>query len=107
MASNKRWQAANADRIAEKRYGWRRTLRTFGWTPEDYDRQLEAQGGVCAICGSRSPGKRLTKFCVDHDHETGTVRGLLCTSCNQGIGLLGDTLEGVEAAAAYLRLTTG
>lgn len=107
LESNRRWQAANAERIAEKQYGWKASLRKHGWTPDDYERVLAEQGGVCACCGSASPGKRLRKFCVDHDHATGTVRGLLCTSCNQGIGQLGDTLEGVEAAARYLRLTTG
>lgn len=41
-------------------------------------------------------------LCVDHDHVTGTVRGLLCNGCNHGIGKLGDNAEGVRRALAYL-----
>ena len=43
-----------------------------------------------------------TRVCIDHDHITGKVRGILCTSCNVGIGLLGDNIEGVEKALRYL-----
>ena len=42
------------------------------------------------------------KICIDHDHTTGRVRGILCSACNTGIGLLGDNIEGVERALRYL-----
>ncbi len=67
------------------------------------------QGSKCAICATTDAGtlksahKSKGRFCVDHNHGTGKIRGLLCSNCNLGIGFLGDTLEGVEAAAAYLR----
>ena len=54
-------------------------------------------GTPCDCCG------RVCRLQVDHDHQTGALRGLLCGSCNRGIGLLpGDSLEGVLLAAAYL-----
>jgi len=71
--------------------------KNYGITPEQYDEMLERQGGGCAICG-KPPGE--TALHVDHCHETGRVRGLLCFSCNAGLGqfhhdpeLLGRALE--------------
>ena len=84
----------------------RNRLKTrFGITPEQFDKMLEAQGGCCAICGSDSPGftSDQTRFHVDHDHQTGRVRGILCGHCNVALGHLRDSLELVERAAAYLR----
>jgi hypothetical protein len=74
-------------------------LKKFDITLEEYDRLLDAQGGVCAICGRPPKGKRLA---VDHDHTSGLVRGLL-DSCNQAIGYLHDDLMWLENAAEYLR----
>jgi hypothetical protein len=62
---------------------------------------LKDQGNKCAICGSLSPGKKETSFHVDHDHETGKVRGLLCELCNVGLGYF-KTPKELRAAAAYL-----
>jgi hypothetical protein len=56
--------------------------RELGVTDEDYERMLEAQGGHCALCPSTPKTKRLH---VDHNHRTGTVRGLLCFRCNRGL----------------------
>ena len=82
----------------------------YGITVEDYERMVEAQGGVCAICGKSSqeanPGHWKERLAVDHCHETGKVRGLLCNNCNAGIGHLGSESVAL-AAAAYLRLHSG
>jgi hypothetical protein len=56
--------------------------------------------GACACCGGTDPGKR--GWMVDHDHVTGEIRGILCNRCNLGIGLLGDSIEGVRKALTYL-----
>jgi hypothetical protein len=73
--------------------------RTFGLTLEDYDRMLAEQGGGCAICG-RLPDK--TALHVDHCHETGRVRGLLCFRCNAAIGHLREDPAVIAAALAYV-----
>lgn len=89
----------------EVRQGWerKRTLRRYGITPEDYDRMLEEQGGGCAICGNAAnlwrPGCLLH---VDHCHETGVVRGLLCDRCNMGVGYFNDDSVLLRLAAEYL-----
>lgn len=62
-------------------------MRTYGLTLEDYDAMLEAQGGVCDICGGPQITKdqrtgKILPLDVDHDHKTGKVRSLLCNSCN-------------------------
>lgn len=76
----------------------------YGISLEDYERLLQTQDGKCAICGTTSPGRKgVVHFAVDHDHESNTVRGLLCASCNQGLGRMNDDPERLEAAARYLR----
>lgn len=75
----------------------------YGISIEQYDELLLAQDGKCACCGSNTPGGYGTTFRVDHDHTSGAIRGLLCQSCNAGIGFLGDTVEGVTQALAYLQ----
>jgi len=78
--------------------------RMYGITVEDYDTLLKEQSGKCAVCGSENPGRHDAKnFAIDHDHDTGKIRGLLCQGCNIGIGHLDDDPERLEAAAAYLR----
>ena len=76
--------------------------RCFGITLEEYGKMLENQGDVCAICGG-SPDAKGKEFAVDHDHNTGKIRALLCRGCNVGIGNLKDDPELLEKAAAYIR----
>lgn len=79
--------------------------RKFGINLHDYGEMLLAQEGKCAICGSRDAGTRngeKKSLAVDHDHTTGKVRGLLCESCNQGLGKFNDSREVLLKAAAYL-----
>lgn len=76
-------------------------LRRYGLTVEDYNKILAEQGGLCAIC--RKPCTVNPSLSVDHDHKTGKVRGLLCSLCNQALGLAKDSPEVLEALARYLR----
>lgn len=77
--------------------------RMYGITSEDYAEMFEAQGGVCDKCKRPPPNHRKKFLAVDHNHETGQVRGLLCDNCNRGIGLLGDTVESLTDAVNYLK----
>ncbi len=73
----------------------------FGLSAEDYDRMLQEQNGVCAICGQEcATGNRLA---VDHDHTTGKIRGLLCKNCNTAIGLFKENEEYMVNAIEYLK----
>ena len=78
--------------------------RNYGLTVEEYEEILRAQDNRCALCGSDEPGgTRVNRhFHVDHCHETGATRGLLCQRCNTGLGLLGDNLSGLMQAVRYL-----
>lgn len=79
--------------------------KNFGIALIDYQSMLKAQGSVCAICGNperRIRHGKLTWLAVDHCHTTGVIRGLLCSPCNQAIGLLRDSPEVLRKAAAYL-----
>lgn len=73
-------------------------------TVEQYERMLADQGGGCAICGSPRDAKR--SLAVDHDHATGAIRGILCSGCNTGLGLLRDSRELLLRAADYLQPVT-
>jgi hypothetical protein len=108
----KRWQEANAERVRDYQRQYRaehaqqfregHLRRVFDLTGAEYQALLDAQGGGCALCG-RAPrvGRSLH---VDHNHETGAVRGLLCFRCNVGIGHFGeDTLRTADAIVYLAR----
>ncbi len=77
----------------------RRRFYLYGITKDQYEDLLVKQNGVCAICLSLDLKKTL---CVDHDHQTGRIRGLLCSKCNKGLGLFGDTRDLLLKAVKYL-----
>ena len=81
----------------------------YGITVEDYLNLLEDQQGVCAICKRQNPSRERfgvradRRLFVDHCHETGNVRGLLCMYCNTGLGMFKDNIEYLLEAINYLR----
>jgi len=79
--------------------------KTYGISHSDYLNMLSNQNGGCAICNTDNPSKSKRKkhFCVDHCHDTGKIRGLLCDSCNRGIGLLKDNPDILMNAFKYLK----
>jgi len=83
----------------EKYLKFAHNLKKFGLTPPEYESLLKRQNGVCDICKRPPNGTRLA---VDHDHETGQVRGLLHKGCNLGIGNLNHNPEWLRSAATYL-----
>ena len=77
----------------------------YGMEQHEYQEMLQAQGGVCAICGnaeSSTNGKHIDSLAVDHDHKTGSVRGLLCRRCNTLLGFAQDDIEILQRAIDYL-----
>ena len=79
-----------------------RSLGKYGLTLLDYDEMVKAQNGRCRICGTTASGIAGEVWAVDHDHITKRVRALLCSNCNAGLGLFGDSPERLRAAADYL-----
>jgi len=79
----------------------------YNMTVDDYDLMLELQDHSCKCCGlhkdNHYKGKNKIPLYVDHRHDTGQIRGLLCGACNSGIGHLQDSIEGVEMALNYLK----
>lgn len=68
---------------------------------DSYLKLVQAQNGKCAICKKDHPG--YSNFAVDHNHDTGQIRGILCKRCNIGLGYFKDDYNLLEAAATYLR----
>ena len=113
IARVKRWQQANPDRVnvyhrarrAEpatkkaERSGYLK--RKYGITVEQYDELLASQGGRCAIC-RREPRPDISLH-LDHDHESGQLRGILCFRCNNALGDFDDDPTLLQAALGYLR----
>ena len=96
-------QEADADTLksqGQDQYARLLMLKKYGLSPDKYDEILKSQGGHCAACPEViNAGKRLY---VDHDHETGMVRGLLCNNCNTAIGMLKDNFYRVKCLLDYI-----
>ena len=71
----------------------------YGLTTVDYEAFMAARGNRCEVCSSVGP------LCIDHDHATRQLRGVLCKNCNNALGLFKDTPEYLRRAAAYLERT--
>lgn len=82
-------------------------MEKYNMTIEDYNSLLESQNGKCAICGKDNCGRSDHKYLyVDHNHQTGKVRGLLCASCNAGLGQFKDNISYLKNAVKYLEDNT-
>lgn len=115
-ARRRQWSIENKEKEKAGRKAWYQANKSgkfldtflrskYGITLEDYGRLLINQGGGCAIChrsdAGVSDGRRLH---VDHDHQTGRVRGLLCHSCNSLLGHARDQQDILRGAVRYLSL---
>jgi hypothetical protein len=75
----------------------------YGLTLAQYEAMSEEQQHVCAICGGVNTSEtKPERLSVDHNHETGRIRGLLCGNCNRGLGLFGEDQERMFKAIEYL-----
>ncbi len=90
-ALSTKWQKANPTKVRDSRMRAR-----YGIEFADFERMIAAQEGRCLVCDEAA------RLVIDHNHETGAIRGLLCRNCNSGIGLLGDSVELLRRAIAYL-----
>jgi len=103
---SKKRKEANPEKVRLDRY-LKHLKVEYNLTLETYYKILEVQGGVCAICGIEHE-KYIEQdaihnfFCVDHDHNSGQVRGLLCRNCNSGLGKLKDSKELLKRAIKFL-----
>ena len=109
---SRKWREDNLERFQANQRRMRSTpefkqrarashlMRTFGISLEQYDEMLRLQGGGCAIC-RREPSPSISLH-VDHDHETGRIRGLLCFRCNNSLGDLEDDPVLLRAALRYV-----
>lgn len=97
----RKWHKENPERVKQhrKRSADRRWLKAWGDL-------LEKQNGKCAVCGRGGADPDMSnsskRLCVDHCHDTGAIRGLLCGHCNVGLGHFQDDPELLQAAIDYL-----
>lgn len=114
IARERKYRAANQDLLREKAREWRAKnkdrirgygySRFYGLTRAQVGLLYSNQNGKCAICGKPLLIDGKKGMCVDHDHGTGNVRGLLCGTCNLALGYFKDSIEILNAAANYLDL---
>lgn len=93
-------QATPGQKEKQRLWSRQKLLREYGLTLEDFDRLYEEQRGLCAIC--HRPPRDGKALCVDHCHETGAVRQLLCNPCNEALGLLEENIEYIKNALLYI-----
>lgn len=106
LEQNRQWRAGNLD-TAERLRIW----RNYGLTAEEFVGMINRQDGRCEICGVEmhlaarrmKNGATASGICIDHDHETGAVRGLLCGACNKALGFFKDNPKLLQAAIGYLK----
>lgn len=100
----KKWQKDFRDKHRE-RLQKQAVCRNVGLAVIDYEKMLIAQDNKCAICRceeTRVLREKVMRLCIDHDHKTGRIRGLLCHNCNSGLGKFGDSPDLLTLAAIYL-----
>jgi hypothetical protein len=109
----KQYYEQNKERIKQANRDWHKKhrkkdkniilKRLYGITLKEYNDFLQSQNGVCKVC--KEPSKKNRRLCVDHNHKTGEIRGLLCDSCNKALGLLKDDKRTVKNLYVYLNNT--
>lgn len=98
LPAKSRYVADNPVKVLKSRRA--SVLKKYGMSVDEYADMLEQQRGVCAICECVCASG--DSLCVDHCHDTGAVRGLLCTNCNKALGLFKDDANFLRKAVAYL-----
>lgn len=111
MENKRREQLRAADKrryakhiVKERLRARRRNWQGKGIDVTAAEQALSSHAGMCEICETTTPGGRGT-WHVDHDHDTGKIRGVLCLRCNAGLGLLQDSIRVLKRALIYLERT--
>lgn len=99
LANKAKYREINKDKLKIS-YRGHILKKKFGISREEYDSMLLRQNGVCEIC--KLPCKTGKSLAVDHNHETGKIRSLLCRDCNITLGLMKEDVNRLRAAALYL-----
>jgi hypothetical protein len=99
--ATKNWRKRNTQHLKE--FDKKANLKKYNISQDEWDNLFVRQNGKCAICYTASPGGKHGTFHIDHDHTTGAVRGLLCSTCNTGIGMLQDSIDVLNSAVSYLK----
>lgn len=86
-------------------YHRRALIERYGITESEYESMWQSQQGLCAICKRPETESIRGRLCIDHCHDTGIVRGLLCGFCNTGLGGFRDNVESLRSAITYLERT--
>ena len=87
----------------KEKHRWAHIMRNYGLCKEDFERILAEQEGKCVICGFEFTEEcKSTRPHVDHCHDSGEVRGLLCGNCNAGLGQFKDDTQKLQSAIEYL-----
>jgi len=98
LKAAKRWRLENPEEIARSKRRWQ-LRKLYGITLETYEALVADREHKCDLCGKA----KHRWLGVDHDHETGDLRGLLCTACNMALARLGDTEESLLRVVHYLQ----
>lgn len=101
-AKDRAYVARNLDKV--RQHARESAFRVaYGISRSETDRLSASQGGLCAACG-RPPldGGHCSRLHVDHDHETGKIRGMLCNRCNTALGLLFEDPKSIKGLLTYL-----
>lgn len=101
----KKWAAAHIEKNGSYD-GDMRAARRFKISLSQYHEMIDKQGNRCAICKeyeTRVINEKFCRLCIDHDHNTGTIRGLLCHDCNTGLGKFEDNVDRLQSAIEYLK----
>ena len=101
IEKNKEWKKNNKEKITLTRFAYN-IKNCYGITIDIYNTMFNNQNGCCAIC-NKHQSKFKNRLSVDHCHETGIVRDLLCNKCNLALGNFKDDIRLLENAIRYLK----
>lgn len=117
LKKHEEWRLKNKDKAAKYMREWYGKNKTkardshlkklYKMPYGEFDKMLDAQNGKCAICNREDPKSGNGRLCVDHCHDTGAVRELLCSHCNSGLGYFENNMESLESAIKYLKKHSG